>query len=69
MIDEYNKYTNGKTDIDAHISDLVSKFLYYDRKEDEDLVLGEIENMVADGVITIDDMVESFRMYLKDSIR
>lgn len=42
------------------IVDLVSKFLYYDRKEDEDLGVGDIEIAVDEGVITQAEIVEIF---------
>lgn len=51
-------------DIDGHISDLIANFLFYDRKEDEDLPPGEIDRMVRDGEITIDDIVASFKNHL-----
>lgn len=46
------------------ISDLVSGFLYYDRKEDEDLPRGEIEGAVFNEIITVDEMVEHFKSEL-----
>jgi hypothetical protein len=48
----------------AVISDLVADFLYYDRKEDEDLPRGAIDDAVASGAITIDEMVAEFRREL-----
>lgn len=49
----------------ATVSDLVSNFLYYDRKEDEDLPRGEIDRMVASGEVTIDEIVTLFRAELE----
>jgi hypothetical protein len=43
------------------LGDLVSNFLYYDRKEDEDLPRGVIEKMYSNGEITIDEMAEWFK--------
>jgi hypothetical protein len=43
------------------LSDTVARFAYYDRKEDEDLPRGAIERVVADGVITVDELVDAFR--------
>lgn len=43
------------------IGDLVSKFLYYDRKEDEDLPRGAIQKMIRDGAISVDWIVDEFR--------
>lgn len=43
------------------ISDRVADLMYYDRKEDEGLPVGAIEQAIEDGVITIDEMVAAFR--------
>ena len=46
------------------ISDLVSCFLYYDRKEDEDLPRGAIEEAIANGEITVDGILREFKQEL-----
>jgi len=43
------------------VSDLVANFMYYDRNEDFDLDLGDIENAIHNKVITIDEIVDKFR--------
>ena len=43
-----------------NVDDLVSCFLYYDRKEDEDLSLGDIQKALNDGEITIKEIVCKF---------
>lgn len=43
------------------VKDLVSDFLFYDRKEDEDLKLGQIEKSIAKGIITKEEIVEFFK--------
>lgn len=43
------------------VDTLVSSFLYYDRKEDEDLPRGEIEKCISNGDISIDEIVSFFR--------
>jgi hypothetical protein len=50
------------------IEDLVSNFLYYDRKEDEDLPRGSIERAVKNGVITIEDMTRQFKKCLEEGL-
>ncbi len=50
------------------INSLVSDFLYYDRKEDSDLRIGEIDEAVRNGEITVDEMAEVFHTGLKKSI-
>ena len=45
----------------ATVSDLVTNFVYYDRKEDEDLPEGQIEAAIDAGELSIDEIVERFR--------
>ena len=47
--------------IENIITDMISDFLYYDRKEDEDLSRGAIEDAVSSGEITLDEIVNKFR--------
>lgn len=49
------------------ISDLCSDFLYYNRKEDEDLSMEQLNQAVNSGEITIDEMVNEFRKHLEDT--
>ena len=49
-------------------SDLMANFLYYDRKEDEDLPIGVIEQTIRDGEITVDEIVSIFRQGIEESI-
>ena len=55
--------TPGETQdlILSTIDDLVTRFLWDDRKEDRQLPSGAIEAAVSDGVISIDDMTAKFR--------
>lgn len=48
----------------ATVVDLVSKFLYYDRKEDEDISPDLIKEMFAQGEVTVDEVIEKFRSCL-----
>ena len=50
------------------VDDLVSDFLYYDRKEDEDLPRGKIEAMVSRGEITVDEIVERFSIEIRKAL-
>lgn len=43
------------------IKDFISDFLWYDRKEDEELPRGTIEKAVKDGVVTKEEIVDVFR--------
>lgn len=51
------------------IDDSVGNLLYYNRKEDEDLPVGVIEKLVADGVVTLDEIVARFRSALEPSFK
>ncbi len=42
------------------IEDLCSNFVFYDRKEDEDLSVEKLNKAVEDRIITVDEMVEHF---------
>ena len=46
------------------IDDVVSDFLYYDRKEDEELPRGAIEKAIKSGDITYGEIVERFKEQL-----
>lgn len=50
------------------IDDMVSDLLYYDRKEDIKFPIGTIEKMVEAGDITIDEMVDRFRLNLEHNL-
>ena len=50
------------------LSDMLQDFLYYDRRDDSELLRGDIEEAVADGDITIEDMVKHFEKELKENI-
>ena len=50
------------------IDDAVSNFLYYDRKEDEELPRGSIEEAIKSGDITYGEIVERFKEQLLKGI-
>lgn len=43
------------------VDDLVSNFLYYDRKEDEDLPIGSVEDSINTWEIDVSDIVSRFQ--------
>jgi hypothetical protein len=49
----------------ATTKDLISDFLFYDRKEDEDLPSGAIEDAIASGEISVDEIVAVFKEELE----
>lgn len=53
-----------KTLILGYTSYLVVDFLYYDRKEDEDLPRGAIEDAIKSGEITAEEIGDEFKKLL-----
>ncbi len=51
------------------VKDLVINFLYYDRKEDEDLARGDIEKAIENKDITVDEIVGCFKDSLIENIK
>ena len=51
----------NKETILATVEDLATNFVYYGRKEDEDLPIGAIELAVQAGVVTLDEIIAKFR--------
>jgi hypothetical protein len=47
------------------VGDLVSKFTFYDRKNDEELSGEQLDKAIENGIVTIDEIVEKFREELK----
>lgn len=47
------------------IPDTISEFLYYDRKDDNELSPSDVEELLSSGVITVDEIVEGFRKALE----
>lgn len=58
-----------KQKIHGAVEDLVASLLYYDRKEDEDLVLGEIEDAITAGEVTVDELTNVFYRTLKANVQ
>ena len=61
--------TERRRHIENCISDLVGSFLYYDRKEDEELPRGAIEAAIEAGEISVTEMADQFRGHLIDAFR
>lgn len=51
------------------VEDLVSNFLYYDRKDDEDLTQAALLRAINSGEVTIDEIVARFEKTLRDIFR
>lgn len=52
----------------ATVDDMIADFLYYGRKEDEDLPQGEIEAAIEAGEITVENIVERFAEKLSEGL-
>ena len=50
------------------VDDIVGDFFYYDRKEDENLPVGEIEREVSMGNISADDIIKRFAKGVKEHL-
>lgn len=50
------------------ISDTCQNFLYYDRKEDEELGRDEIEEAIEAGEITIKEITDQFESIIKKAL-
>jgi hypothetical protein len=50
-----------KTKILNVIEDTMTNLLYYDRKEDYELGVGDLERAIEEGVITVDEILEQFK--------
>ena len=51
------------------INDLCSNFLYYDRKEDDELSEDDLIQAVEDGTVTIEEMVAEFENQLRNTLQ
>ena len=51
------------------IEDLCLDFVFYDRKEDEDLSVKKLNKAVEDRIITVDEMVEHFEDCLLNTFK
>jgi dTDP-4-amino-4,6-dideoxygalactose transaminase len=59
---------NMKQTIINAIDDTVSSFLYYDRKEDEELPRGAIEEAIKSGEITYGEIIDRFKQKIYEGL-
>lgn len=58
---------NRRERIISAVRDLAGALLWYDRKDDEDLVRGDVEAAIAAGEITREEIVEAFATALREA--
>jgi hypothetical protein len=51
------------------VDDLIANFLYYDRKSDEQLMLGDIEKSIENNEISVEEIVSRFTTKLKEGLK
>lgn len=54
--------------VKSTVEALVASFVYYDRKEDEDLPEGELQQLIKSGELTVQDIAILFTTTLRDSL-
>lgn len=57
-----------KTLILDTVGDLVSDFVFYDRKEDEELSVKALKQAFRDGTITVEEVVQHFKAQLEKGL-
>lgn len=58
-----------KQNILLTVNDLVGRLMYYDRKEDDELPVDAIEQAVANGEISVDEIIEEFSTELRKCLK
>ena len=69
VFNEFLRPLESKNIILGLVDDLVSNFLYYDRKEDEEIPIGYIDQSIQKNLITEEEIVEQFRASLKKGLK
>ena len=49
------------------IADSVSNLCYYDRKDDEDLSVDDVEELLTSGEVTLDEILETFAKEFREN--
>lgn len=60
QVRQFPKSHNIKEFVLGNAKDLARNFLYYDRKEDEDLKIGDIQESVSRGLVTKEEIIQAF---------
>jgi hypothetical protein len=51
------------------VSDMVIDFLYYDRKDDDELSYDDVAHAFESGVVTVEEVVAEFDRRLREDLR
>lgn len=62
---EFEEREVNKEMILGYVDALISDFVYYDRKEDEDLNMDQLNEAIKSGIVSIDEMTERFKKGLE----
>lgn len=57
-----------RTNIMNTVCDLVAKFIYYDRKDDEELTVQRLKDAFETEIVSVDEIVEKFSEQLKNAL-
>ena len=55
--------------IKTRVDNVMSAFFYYDRKEDDELPAGKLQEMVKSGDITVDEIVRMFETKIRNNLQ
>jgi len=67
--EDFEEFVNDKKSHALEIiEDLVSDYLYYNRKEDEDLSRKDMEQLITSGDLTAGELVDRFRTEIVEGI-
>jgi len=50
------------------VEDVLSSYFYYDRKDDEDLSVKEMEELINSGTLTVDELIDQFSLKIRQTI-
>jgi hypothetical protein len=50
------------------VEDFVADLIYYDRRDDDPLRAGDVEDAILDGVVTIEELVDVMRRELNAAV-
>jgi len=67
--EQFEEEENWKDNALLLITDLVSDYLYYDRKGSEVLPLTEMEKLIESGALTADEIIARFSVDIKKAIK